>query len=187
MANDPAINADQELRLGERAQQLLKLIFNLDNIALVRDLLKEIPEAKEANFTIDCDAEPYAPEGSVVVYHQEDGIIKWTKSLISLYLSREQRDRKLIEGRRLREALEGAKGWRVLNANVLDFLLEHPELIPEEWKHQHVYFLGTIYHRSRLGTFVRYLHWQKGKWRWSFRSLEDSWDDEDPVAVCVDD
>jgi len=38
-----------------------------------------------------------------------------------------------------------------MNANVLDYLLAHPELIPEDWKNKYVFFWGTIYRYSSGG------------------------------------
>ena len=53
-----------------------------------------------------------------------------------------------------------------MNANVLDYLLAHPELIPEDWKNKYVFFWGTIYRYSSGGLCVRYLCWNGSKWRW---------------------
>ncbi len=34
----------------------------------------------------------------------------------------------------------------IVNANLLDFLLRHPHLIPDEWVSKWVYFWGTVYY-----------------------------------------
>ena len=78
----------------------------------------------------------------------------------------------LIRGTELREEL---KGKPVLNANVLDYLLKHPELIPEEWKGKAVFFWGTIYRDSRGNLCVRCLYWDGSRWYWSHNWLDDFW------------
>jgi hypothetical protein len=64
-------------------------------------------------------------------------------------------------------------GWRVLNVNVLDYLLEHQELIPEEWKQFNIYFIGTYYAipiYKGVSTpslkLVPYLFWDSGDLCW---------------------
>ena len=59
-----------------------------------------------------------------------------------------------------------------LNANVLDYLLEHPELIPKKWKKYRIVFWGTIYRFNKESgpsegkEFVRCLYFYKGLKRW---------------------
>jgi len=89
---------------------------------------------------IDCDVSPLCPRGWIVIEHKKDGLIKFDLSL--------------------------RKGWPVLNASVLDYLLYNPELIPEERKGKANPFWGTIYYHcsdGRLG--VRCLYWDGSKWR----------------------
>lgn len=60
----------------------------------------------------------------------------------------------------------------VLNANVLDFLREHPELIPDEWKGKFTFFWGTIYRHRDGDLYVRCLYWDGGRWDWGCDSLD---------------
>lgn len=57
----------------------------------------------------------------------------------------------------------------VLNECVLEYLLAHPELIPENWKDKRVSFWGTIYlfhtHRHYRET-VRALAWNENEKKW---------------------
>ncbi|HUQ29904.1 MAG TPA: hypothetical protein VM103_00045, partial [Candidatus Paceibacterota bacterium] len=47
----------------------------------------------------------------------------------------------------------------VMNANVLHYLLTHPQCIPEQWKELHlISFLGTIYRSDSGGLVVPYLY-----------------------------
>jgi len=129
---------------------------------------------------IDCDAIPFLLEDWKVESHRKGGQVVWDPTNVVLYLDEAQQNRRLIEGNNLRKKL--AK-MPVMNANVLDYLLDHPELIPEEWKGIYVYFWGTIY-RSRLGGLgVRCLRWDGDRWNWNCRWLGNDWDSSDPVAV----
>jgi hypothetical protein len=129
---------------------------------------------------IDCDAKPYIPDGWKVVEHQKGGKMEWDPTKIQLYLSDSQKDGKYIEGNKLRKEL---KNKPVLNACVLDWLLAHPEFIPEEWKEEYVFFWGTIYRRSDGALRVRYLCWDDGGWRWRYGPLVSDWDSGSPAAV----
>jgi hypothetical protein len=58
---------------------------------------------------------------------------------------------------------------QVVNANVFDFLIKHPELIPKEWQYHNIYFWGTIFrvrgiHPQYDSLHVRYLYWDTGHW-----------------------
>jgi hypothetical protein len=71
----------------------------------------------------------------------------------------------------------------VLNANVLDYLLAHTELIPEEWKGKYVFFWGTIYLYSGGRLYVRCLYWRGDRWNWDCFWLGDVFRDYNPAAL----
>ena len=97
---------------------------------------------------------------------------------LQLHLEPEQKDT-YIKGEVLAERMKD-KG---LSANVLDYLLEHPKLIPEEWKNKYIYFWGTVYRSSVGNLFVRFLDWFGGRWDWNCRWLDDGWGSGGPAAV----
>jgi len=72
---------------------------------------------------------------------------------------------------------------RVVNANVLDYLLANPHLIPEEWKGKAVFFWGTIYRDRGDYLCVHCLLWGGVGWRWRSRWLGRDWHGDDPAAV----
>jgi hypothetical protein len=126
----------------------------------------------DTEHVIDCDAEPFVPEGWSVEEHRKGGAFKWNAEGVALHLDKDQKNGKYIEGNKLRKALGGKP---VLNANIFDYLLAHPHLIPEEWKGKAVFFWGTIY-RDRDGRLcVRYLDWCGDGWYWDARWLGLSW------------
>ena len=129
---------------------------------------------------IDLDADRFVPSGLTVVEHQKGGQFKWDASKVALYFSEKHQGSKVIKGNKLRDEL---KGKPVYNANLLDYLLKHPHLIPEEWKDKYVFFWGTIYRDLDGYLYVRYLYWDGGGWGWSRSWLESDWDGNDPTAV----
>jgi len=135
-------------------------------------------EAVEENI-IDCDAGPFCPRTLEVEEHQKGGQWKWDASKVELYLSATQKHtfKGSGKGNELRKELAGKP---VLNANVLDYLLAHPYLIPKEWERNEergslcVFFWGTIYRNTRGVLFVRHLTLGTGGWSWGTMELSSS-------------
>ncbi len=140
------------------------------NLADIRGIPYGTHELRQMKYIIDCDADPFIPNGMEVVEHHKGGQLEWNAEKILLYLSKLQRIGKYIEGNNLRKELEDMP---VLNANVLDYLLAHPEFIPEEWKGKAVFFWGTIYHNSGGDLCVRYIRWNGSQWDWDDNRLDD--------------
>jgi hypothetical protein len=130
----------------------------------LRDVLAGTAEIVAIKHIIDCDAKPFVPDGWKVEEHIKGGQFKWDPSSIKLYLDESQENGKSIVGNKLRELLSGKP---VFNANVLDYLYAHPELIPEDWKGKAIMFWGTIYRSSDGYLYVRYLCWGGGRWNWN--------------------
>ncbi len=164
-------SADDVTKLGQ-AKSEQHLAF--------RDVLNGRAVISYPQHLIDCDALPYCPDGWEVVEHRKHGQLQWDPTRIRLHLSKKQMDGKVIEGNKLRKELEGLP---VMNANVLDYLLKHTELIPDEYKGKAVFFWGTIYRRSDGRLYVRCLFWDGGKWDWRYRWLGYGFDGSNPAAV----
>jgi hypothetical protein len=130
---------------------------------------------------IDCDADPYVPAGWKAE-HQREGQFKWAPSHVQLYLSEPQKKGTRIGSNKLRKELNGKP---VLNANVLDYLLAHQDLIPEEWKRKYVFFWGTVYRDQYDQLCVRGLRWNGCKWRWCCFWLGAEFDQFNPAALRV--
>ncbi len=146
----------------------------------IRDVLNDRAVISYPKHLIDCDALPFTPNGWEVVEHKQGGQLEWNPARVKLYLAKSQKPGKLVEGSKLRNELEGQM---VLNANLLDYLLKNPELIPDEWKRKGIFFWGTIYRYSLDGLCVRYLYWDGSRWYWSYRWLYDSFYSNDLAAV----
>lgn len=166
-------------KAGWTADEWSKLAHSKETMRDIRGVLLGHAEIVTSD-VIDCNADPFVPDGWSVEEHQKGGTFKWNAANVALYLSEDQKNSKWIKGNKLRKALVGKP---VLNANVLDYLLTHPHLIPEEWKSKAVFFWGTIY-RSRGGhPHVRYLLWYIDRWDCHAEWIDLEWHDHDPAAL----
>ncbi len=140
---------------------------------------------EEIQFLIDGNVQPFIPKDYTLLEHRKNGLWKWKPGIkwnfnIKLVLFTGQ---KKIGGVKGVFIYEKSLSQNVLNANALDYLLAHQELIPKEWKGKCICFFGTIY-RNNLGyRCVRYLEWFNNGWRCSSRSLELEFGDNYYVAM----
>ena len=142
--------------------------------------VKDKPQ--ENKLIIDLDSEPFCPEGWTVESHKKGGIIEYSPDMVKLYLSEKQKKKgKMIKGIELRKEL---KNLPVMNANLLDWYLAHPNEIPGEWKNKSwISFWGTVYHRSSGNLVVRCLCWTGARWDWRICWLDCWFDDSIPCVV----
>ena len=167
-------------KAGWGAEEWAKLAHDEEMIRNFRKVLLGHAVITVPEHLIDCDADPFTPDGWKVEEHRKGAQFKWDVSKVSLYLSEPQKRGKSIRGNKLRDEL---KDQSVYNANVLDYLLKNPHLIPEEWKGKYVFFWGTIYRHSDGSLFVRYLCWRFGRWNWHYFWLGSDWSVSDPAAL----
>ncbi|MDP3244130.1 MAG: hypothetical protein Q8M83_00530 [bacterium] len=143
-------------------------------------------------YVIDCDVPPVPPDGMRVFSHKTDGKMEWNPERIKLCVSKRQEERSFPHGPFVsihgRELLVDFKGERVLNANVIDFLLTHPELTPKDWRGE-IFFWGTTFVSYESGDgykFVRYLRKEKDdRWYAASRWLGDLNDYSRAFAACL--
>lgn len=140
-------------------------------------ILAARPKQVIASVTVNLGKMPSMPfDDASVKDHQGSGIAFLERRPDGLYLdgrrvvlsqSVRQLNGKTIKGHDLRDELSGMP---VLNANVLDALYEHHELIPDDWKKdkqgrtRFIYFWGTIYRSGDRRLCVRYLCFWDGGW-----------------------
>ncbi len=129
---------------------------------------------------IDCDANPYVPNGWKSESHRKHGMFNWNQKKIHLYLPANRKLGKCIEGKKLQKEVENQP---IVNANVLDYLLVHPELIPESWKGEVIFFWATIYRDSFGRLCVRCLYWNGNSWRWIYHWIDDDLRSSVPAAI----
>jgi len=149
-------------------------------LGALKQVLLGYAEIKLLEPVIDLDAAPFVPNDWKVEEHQKGGTFRWDPVKVKLYLSKLQSKGKYIGGHDLRKELAGQP---VFNARLLDYLLAHPQLIPEEWKGKYIFFWGTIYHHSSGDLCVRYLCWGDGQWQWGYDWLGSDWSVDSPAAL----
>ena len=164
-----------ELNLG----QIEAIVNKLGGMEGVQRFLSGHADVYCKEHIIDCDVAPFVPDGWKVEEHQKGGQLSFNAPQIELHLPVAQKNG-TIEGNKLRKELAGKP---VLNANVLDYLLAHPELIPEDWKGKYVFFWGTVYRDSDGNLCVRFLYWIVGRWSWGNGWLDDGWYGDYPAAL----
>ena len=177
LAHKVCLSAEEQ---GYTPELLNSLAENSDLFRQLLQVQRGYAEMKLIKHVIDCDANPFVPDGWKVEEHQKGGQLVWDASKVQLYLSDGQKNGKVIEGNKLRKELAGKP---VLNANVLDHHLANPHLISEEWKGKVIFFWGTIYRDSGGDLCVRYLRWGGDRWGWDYRWLVDGWGGGRPVAL----
>lgn len=181
-----AYKLKQAFQRNDWTPELVDKLCEGDNLASIRNVLLGHAEVKTLEHVINLNADPFIPDGWKVEQHELGGSFKWDPAQVQFYLSEPQRKEKSIEGNKLRKELEGKP---VLNANVLDYLLANPHLIPEEWKKdekgrtRYIFFWGTIYRDSRGGLCVRCLYWDGGRWDWDCDWLGVDWSVRGPAAL----
>lgn len=174
---------------GLTAGQLNAIVKKLGGhdaaLAFLRDELKLVLVEVTTNRHVDCDAPPFCPNGWTVVEHKKGGQIEFDPKKIAFHLDPAQKTG-VITGHNLRKNLANEP---VLNANILDHLLAHRDLIPEEWKvdeqgrTRFIFFLGTVYCFPDGDLYVRYLCWYDGQWDWYDHWLDCDFGDQYPAAI----
>lgn len=175
--------------LADMGVTLPQLRRSIDSIRARRNLVAYLgagcPKFIQLKHIIDCDAPPFLPKGWQVEEHRKGGQLEWDEwdpARVQLWLSESQQNGKHIEGNRLREELADKP---CLNANVLDYLLAHPDLIPEDWKRLCIFFWGTIYCDVDGRLCVRHLLHNGYRWDWHSLWLGYAWNDSVPAALAA--
>ena len=114
--------------------------------------------------------------------NQVRGQVEWSSEKFSLYLSEQQTTVKWIAGPDLQKELESQL---LYNANLLDYWLDHKELIPKELKRKATIFWGTVYRDSAGRLYVRYLSFDEVSQTWDsvYYNVRDEFYSDSPAAV----
>jgi len=157
-------------------------------------LLKHVKSILNGDATLDHGKLSYVVDGNAelaniipgwaIEENQGCGRFDWSRRKVGLYCSEKQKGDG-IKASHLRNELSHAS---VLNASVLDYLLAHPELIPEEWKGKNICFWGTILRDPHNKLIVRHLFFWKERGTWEFCNggLDIRHDEKYPAAIFTD-
>lgn len=157
-------------------------IFGSDILKYLLPGIRQEAEITLVWHTVDLDADPWCEDGFCVAKHVRMGSFPWNPQNISLYVSDQQREERWVKGKDLRQSVICKKPF---NANLLDFLIAHPRLFPEEWKGEQVHFWGTEYCavRSANSLCVRCVRFERGQWKPGYHWFGMNWKESDSAAV----
>ena len=179
-------------KAGWERKDFANLAHSEEKLRRILPFVRGYAEITQVRHVVDCDAKPFLPNGWEVEEHKKGGQLTLDMSKVKLHLSPNQMDGKRIEGNKLRKELANEP---VLNVNVLDYLLAHPDLIPEDWKRNEkedvlrIFFWGTIHRNPNGDICVACLLWgwdfDRGiaGWVCRYRRLCDMWCGDDLAAV----
>ncbi|MFA5359025.1 MAG: hypothetical protein WC310_04390 [Patescibacteria group bacterium] len=172
--------ADALEAAGYTPDDVTKLRSNADALKQFKFVLGGKSEIVKVKHIVDLDIDPFVPDYWEVVEHIKGGQFTFDPTKVVLYLDEVQKEAGVIVGNQLREKIKDRSAY---NANLLDFYLKNPHLIPKEWKGKTVFFWGTIYRDSDGDLCVRFLKWRGYKWHWSFAWVGGCIYDSNPAAV----
>lgn len=139
--------------------------------------------------TIDGDSDPVRPyQRWWCAIHEKNGQLDWDITSVRLHRLQIQMDGGLVSGEKLRKELSGEI---VLNVNVLNYLLQHQDLLLDCWKFcpdgkpRQIFFWGTLFNCPHVGPCVPYLHWEDEKWKTDYAWIGRSWGSNDFSIILV--
>jgi hypothetical protein len=166
----------------------------LPDIETFRALAEGRAKVEVLKYLVDFDKLPSIPDGWEILPDSEQlpnrmkGVMEYDPAKVVFHLDEGQKDGNVIEGNKLRKKL---KDVPVYGAQLLDFYLANPHLIPEEWKKdekgntRYIFFWGTIYRSADGNLFVRCLCWRGGSWSWNYDWLGSGRSGRSPAARCA--
>lgn len=182
--------ADEVMAQGGDDENLRRV---LTDDGVVKDIAKVLcnpAPAQPPTHLVNTDLAPFLPDGwKGIETHRTAGTVLLERrgddlyvngEKIELFLSERQKGNGRIVGTELRKELADKL---VLNANILDYLLAHTELIPESWKGKCVFFWGTEYRGSDGNLCARCLYWPGVRWFWYYYWLDYDFYSDSPAAV----
>ena len=110
---------------------------------------------------IDCDVLPTPPHNETTICkHVTHGRLVWDKDRQkeALYICKGQYGQDSMPAM---DILTELRDKPVLNANVLEYLLNNQDAIPNEWRNENLFYMfwGTLYYNhAESMTYVRSLH-----------------------------
>lgn len=147
-------------KAGFTAEDITKL-RQLKDLSKIKDIVSK--RAYLAYHYIDTDKDPETPMGCEIFRHQPEGMFQFDKEKISIIE---------LRATTVEDFLEKFVELKALNANVLDYLLDHSDIIPRDWC-RNVFFPGTVYLTDNGYHSIRFLHCDGEEYGWSDCLLEN--------------
>jgi hypothetical protein len=152
--------------IGFKAEDWGKLAHDRERLHQFLAVLRGEAKIVYEKIVVDTDADPTPRAGAVVCKHEKHGRLTFSAGdikFLSVY------------------PLLPDPDVMFLNANVLDRMLAHPLMIPDQWRYLQggVCFVGTIFKAPEDDTdeeycLVRFMVWDESlnHWRARYRSIE---------------
>lgn len=143
-----------------------------------------------ARTLISCNVDPPTPASSLAILeHDRHADVEWNPNKLAFYQPPEHGQGKNLTLKQVQQGLCILNLLQILNANVLDFLLKNPDLLPPKLmigphgQRRDLYFFGTRY-RYRGAACIRYLYRNgRGELCATWKPLHSIWLDTDYVAL----
>ena len=159
------------VKAGWSPQQMDSLAKDLPLLKKILGVLMKTHVIIEREHKINCDEEPVINFPLVGLYeNRKDGILIYNPEKLKIYISKGQKGRKQMY---LEDILKDFRKepFHGFNAKVLEYLLENPGLIPEEFKRRdrfdrRRYFLfpETEFKNFDGVALIKTLFWKENKW-----------------------
>ncbi|MEI7512405.1 MAG: hypothetical protein WCK01_03025 [Candidatus Uhrbacteria bacterium] len=166
-------------KTGWTTEDFTRLTQNVEVNESVLTLIRGQTTPQGSQYVIDCDSPPFVPSKFASRMAKDEvgnrliGKVEWSRDMARLHQHPRLKNPTMFYMVRVVDLMKDLKDRTVLPANVLDFLMDHQELIPVDWQDMYVLFLGTVYRQNGTSPFVRGLHYEDDKWNHSQSSLED--------------
>jgi hypothetical protein len=128
---------------------------------------------------IDCSAKPLVPRGWRLLRHRRHGILEWDETKVSACWHERHELGLMVSNKEFYGSL---KKGTALNANPLDFLVDHPSRIPEDWREPMfgrpplILFPDTTYLNERRHVVVRCLYLDEtNDWTDGYVPCDEEW------------
>jgi hypothetical protein len=144
------------------------------DLPLIRELMRGKAKIKVTGHIINCSKKPFVPKGWKVKRHSQGG--RWEFDLDRFWLYQSPSQTRGILGRTF---LSQHTGVKLLNANVLDYIIEFPWLYGNDWYDKNVYFPGTVYIDENGKEVIRGLYSNGSTLGWCWRATDEIWQKED--------
>lgn len=174
------------------SEEDIAALANSDKLAQILEVVRGYASITQPKYLIDSHIPPEIPNGWVLYSSHGPGLFFWKPEEVKLFRAKSQEGlQAIIRGPNLQMELIRKRN---LNATVLQYLLKHPHLIPEEWKQKIerrttcIFFWGTVASTGLSGRcklFVPYLYWNNHSWQMAWRELNQLWDCYDCAAVLI--
>lgn len=158
----------------DETMEALQLVVENKGYIMTK-VVKGLAELTDIPYIVNLDAQPKTLTGYKASAHNGGGVFNFQHQSLDLFYPNPERE----NGYKIRSALEGP-----LNANMLDFLLGHPELIPQECQGKYTCFFGTTYCSYRDDeSFVRAIFYHQDRYQETLIPLDTDFGDEMPIMI----